>query len=392
MDGSIFSLRSRHVLTLAVLGLLCVGVLMVQSASMTVGSNGGGSFMFSGRALWHAIYAAIAFLTFLGVSRLDHRKLAVSTSILTSPLAWAMVIAIVLSVAVLAVGIEVNGARRWIRLGPVQLQPSEVAKWATAAFLAWWFAARPVPLERFVKGFCVTGIPIVIVCLLTVKEDLGTAALIAFVAFLMMLVGGVRWWHLCLVVPPALGAGAFFLMHKSYRLKRMTSFLDPWADARGEGYHMVQSLLSFASGGVAGRGLGGGVQKLGYLPEDTTDFVFSVVCEELGFFGAMIVVTLYLAIVMVAVRTIRRADLDPFGKLLAFGIAATIGLQACINIAVATVSMPTKGMSLPLISAGGTGLIITCASLGLLASVVRSGSREREAMEASIPSGAVAVA
>lgn len=376
MDGSIFSLRSTHVLTLAVLGLLCVGVLMVQSASMTVGSNGTGSFAFTGRALWHIIYASVAFLTFLGVSRIDHRIYLRSRSILTSPVAWAMAVAIVLSMAVLVIGIEVNGARRWIRLGPVQLQPSEVAKWTSAVFLAWWFAARPVQLEKFFKGFCVTGIPIVIVCLLTVKEDLGTAALIAFVAFLMMLVGGVRWWHLCLVVPPALGAGAFFLMHKAYRLKRMTSFLDPWADARGEGYHMVQSLLSFASGGVAGRGLGGGVQKLGYLPEDTTDFVFSVVCEELGFFGAMIVVTLYLAIVMVAVRAIRRSNIDPFGKLLAFGIAATIGLQACINIAVATVSMPTKGMSLPLVSAGGTGLIITCASLGLLASVVRHGCRE----------------
>jgi cell division protein FtsW len=371
MDGSIFSLRSTHVLTLAVLGLLCVGVLTVQSASMSVG--GSSSFAFTGRALWHAIYAAVAFLTFLAVSRIDYRRFAAPKSLMTSPFAWAMLIAIALSMAVLVIGVEVNGARRWIRLGPVQLQPSEVAKWTTAIFLAWWFAARPVPLEKFFKGFCITGIPIVIVCLLTVKEDLGTAALIAFVALLMMLIGGVRWWHLCVVIPPVLAAGAYFLMHKAYRLKRMTSFLDPWADARGEGYHMVQSLLSFASGGVAGKGLGGGVQKLGYLPEDTTDFVFSVVCEELGFFGAMIVVTLYLAILMVAVRAIRRANIDPFGKLLAFGIAATIGLQACINIAVATVSMPTKGMSLPLVSAGGTGLIITCASLGLLASVVRAG-------------------
>jgi cell division protein FtsW len=279
--------------------------------------------------------------------------------------------AIGLSVAVLVIGVEVNGARRWIRVGPLQLQPSEVAKWTTVVFLAWWFAARPVAVESFFRGFCVTCMPIGAICLFTVIEDFGTAALIGIVSFLMMLVGGARLWHLALAAVPATGAAAFFVMGTPYRWARMTSFLDPWKDARGQGYHMVQSLLSFASGGVAGRGLGNGIQKLGYLPEDTTDFVFAVVCEELGFLGALTVACMYLGVLLVAVRAIRTANLDPFGKLLAFGLAATLGLQACINMAVATVSMPTKGMSLPLVSAGGTGLIITCASLGLLASVLR---------------------
>ena len=145
---------------------------------------------------------------------------------------------------------------------------------------------------------------------------------------------------------------------------------------------MVQSLLSFSSGGLTGRGLGNGIQKLGYLPEDTTDFIFAVICEELGLFGAMLTVALYLGIMFVAWQTIR-ARKDQFGRLLAFGIASMIGLQAAINIAVATVSVPTKGLSLPLVSAGGSGLVITCAALGLLYSVTRH-EEESEAQEQAL--------
>ncbi|MBC8106959.1 MAG: FtsW/RodA/SpoVE family cell cycle protein, partial [Anaerolineae bacterium] len=139
---------------------------------------------------------------------------------------------------------------------------------------------------------------------------------------------------------------------------------------RGEGYHMIQSLLSFATGGVTGRGLGNGIQKLGYLPEDTTDFIFAVICEELGLFGALLTVALYLGIIYVAWQVVQQKR-DSFGRMLAFGIGSMIGLQATINIAVATVSVPTKGLSLPLVSAGGSGLVITCAALGLLYSVTR---------------------
>ena len=146
--------------------------------------------------------------------------------------------------------------------------------------------------------------------------------------------------------------------------------MDPFAAPQGDGYHMIQSLLSFSTGGVRGRGLGNGIQKLGYLPEDTTDFIFAVICEELGLFGAVLTVTLYLGVLYVAWQVIRQKR-DDFGRMLAFGIASMIGLQAAINIAVATVSVPTKGLSLPLISAGGSGLVITCAALGLLLSVTR---------------------
>jgi len=165
----------------------------------------------------------------------------------------------------------------------------------------------------------------------------------------------------------------------------MTAFMDPYASPQGDGYHMIQSLLSFATGGVTGRGLGNGVQKLGYLPEDTTDFIFSVICEELGLFGAVLTAALYLGIVFVGWRIVRKRP-DGFGALLAFGVACMLALQAAINMAVATVSVPTKGLPLPLVSAGGTGLVITAAALGLMASVARLTSA---APTAAVPDVAV---
>jgi cell division protein FtsW len=227
-----------------------------------------------------------------------------------------------------------------------------------------------VDLLKFWTGFLLTLVPVGALCLLIVIQDFGTAALIAMCSLTMLLVGKVKLRHLLLVIPPALAAAYWFVAHKEYRWRRMTAFRDPWAAPQGEGYHMIQSLLSFATGGVTGRGLGNGIQKLGYLPEDTTDFIFAVICEELGLFGALLTVALYMGILYVAWQNVRQQR-DGFGRMLAFGIGSMVGLQAMINIAVATVSVPTKGLSLPLVSAGGSGLVITCAALGLLYSVSR---------------------
>ncbi len=164
--------------------------------------------------------------------------------------------------------------------------------------------------------------------------------------------------------------------------------MHPYANPQGDGYHMIQSLLSFATGGVTGRGLGNGIQKLGYLPEDTTDFIFSVICEELGLFGAILTAALYLGVVCVGWSIVRRRSAEAdggFGAMLAFGVACMLGLQAAINMAVATVSVPTKGLSLPLVSAGGTGLVITAAALGLMASVARQTPAEPAAERAGSP-------
>jgi cell division protein FtsW len=351
-----------------------LGVIMVQSAAMNV--TGSPEWHWTQRGTWHVIYAAIGLATFFVVGHLDYASLARGRGA-GAPVLWLLGVAVLTCLLVLVPGIgrEVNGARRWLPLGFTQVQPSELAKWGVVLFVAWWLAKTPVNVRNFI-GFIITLIPVGGICLLVVIEDFGTAALIGLCTLVLLIAGRVRLWHLAVTVPPALAGGVWFIMREPYRWKRMTAFLDPFATPRGEGYHMVQSLLSFATGGIFGKGLGRGVQKLGYLPEDTTDFIFAVICEELGLFGAMFTIALYLGILFVASQAIRQRRNDAFGQLLAFGIAAMVALQALINIAVATVSVPPKGMSLPLVSAGGSGLVITSAALGLLYSVCRRGDQE----------------
>ena len=372
MDDSIYRLRDRDLLSLCVLALLALGVIMVQSAAMNVGAAA--LWQWSERGSKHALFAVLALLTFVTVSRLDYRKVAGETW-LKSPAVWGMGIAIALCAAVLVPGVGevVNGARRWIVVGPVRIQPSEVAKWAAVLFLAWRLS-RP-GMTSFLSGYLPACALLGVLCLLVVVEDFGTAALIGLAGFVMLMAGPVKWWHLALSVPPALAAAFAFVAIEPYRWRRMTAFLDPYANPETDGYHMIQSLYSFAGGGVTGRGLGNGMQKLGYLPEDTTDFIFAVICEELGLFGAGLVAVLYLTILAVGWSAARRCP-SAFGRLLCFGTVATLGLQASLNIAVATASVPTKGMSLPLVSAGGSGLILTAIMLGLVYSVCRGeGSR-----------------
>ena len=445
METSIYRMRHCDILTLCVLGLLSLGVVMVQSASSVVDAprdvvhvkgqpdtdqpfdytiegsvkktadgvvvsepsgrihrlgdedvlrverRADSIWQWSPRGTKHVTYAAFAVFTFWLVGRIDYAKLIPTAGrAWRSPAVWGLIVAIGMCALVLVpipgVTKAVNGARRWILLGPVQVQPSELAKWATVLFLAWWLSARPLNLDKFWTGFVPTLLPIGALALLIVIQDFGTAALIGLCALTMLMAGRTKGWHLAVVIPPALVAAFVFVRSEPYRWTRMTSFLDPWANPEGEGYHMVQSLLSFSTGGLFGRGLGNGVQKLGYLPEDTTDFIFAVICEELGIFGALLTILLYLGIVYVAWQAVRQKR-DDFGRLLAFGTASMIGLQAAINMAVATVSVPTKGLSLPLVSAGGSGLVITCAALALLYSVSRS-SPEGEEIEIETDSAA----
>ena len=354
-----------------------------ESAPAAVASTRPGYWRWTPIGVRHSLYAITALAAFFAVGRIRYARIGGhAQSLRRSPIVWAMGVATLLCVAVLVPGIgtSVNGARRWIRFGPVQLQPSELAKWATVIYLAWWLNRPSVDVSRFLHGFVPTLLPIAALCLLVVIQDFGTEALIALCALTMLLAGRVKLWHLLVILVPAVLIGSWFITHKAYRMRRIMAFRDPYASPQGEGYHMIQSLLSFSTGGLGGRGLGNGIQKLGYLPEDTTDFIFAVICEELGLFGAMLTVALYLGILYVAWQVLRQKR-DDFGRLLAFGIGSMLGLQAAINIAVATVSVPTKGLSLPLISAGGTGLIITCAALGLLKSVTRSDPDPRQASD-----------
>jgi cell division protein FtsW len=385
MDLSIYRLRTTDVLVLCVVCLLAFGVVMVQSASVNVATATAGGWSWAGTGTKQLVFAIAAFAAFLLVGRMDFQRLCrPAANWRRSPIVWMLIIAIVTNLAVLLphVGKTINGARRWLPLGPLQFEPSELAKWAVVLFLAYFLTVRPLDLNWFWKGFVPMLIPVGVLCALVVIQDFGTATLIALCALGMLLAGRVRGWHLLIIIPPVLAAGVWVLTHTEYRWRRVTAFLNPYAAPQREGYHMIQSLLSFATGGITGRGLGNGIQKLGYLPENTTDFIFSVICEELGFFGALLTVALYLGILYVTWKAICRKgegqgrEGSDFGRMLAFGVGGMVCLQAVINIAVATVSVPTKGLSLPLISSGGTGLIITSAALGLLLSICREEAGE----------------
>ena len=223
-------------------------------------------------------------------------------------------------------------------------------------------------MHRFFRGLLPVLGMVGVACLLIVVEDLGTAALIAGVAGVLLVAGGARIWQMAMMVVPAGGAVYVAIATSPYRMARLTSFLDPWQDARGSGYQAIQSMVAIAGGGPSGRGLGNGIQKFEYLPADTTDMIFAVVWEEMGIAGAAAVVVLFVVMLWAGVGVVRGCR-DTFGRLVALGVILTVGLQAAINVAVVTVVVPTKGIALPLVSSGGTGWLVTAFALGLVAAL-----------------------
>jgi cell division protein FtsW len=360
-------LRSSQIIMLCVVALLGLALVMVHSAGMTVSTTHHGTLaIFTSR---NAAFAAAAIAAMLLAWRINIRE-AYRAHGWFNPLAWALFIAVLLQFLTLVphVGKEVNGARRWLAIGPVTFQPSELVKWVMVLAVAWWCARRSGIIHRFWHGLVPIGVLIAAGCGLIIKEDLGTAALIGMVSLAMLIAGGARLWQLALVIPPAFVALVAAIAYSPYRRDRLLAFSDPWADPRGIGYHPIQSMVAVAQGGPTGMGVGYGIQKFGYLPEDTTDFIFAIICEEMGMAGAMLVVGLYLAILWTGLGIVRDCK-DTFGRLVGLGVLLTVGLQATINIAVVTVVVPTKGIALPLISSGGTGWIVTAFMLGLVASL-----------------------
>jgi cell division protein FtsW len=222
-------------------------------------------------------------------------------------------------------------------------------------------------MHKLIAGVFPAMLLIALACGMIVKEDLGTAVLIGLVAVVLLVAGGMRLWVLAPVVIVG-GAGIVAaIMAAPYRIKRLMIYRDPWIDPQGAGYHPIQSQLAFAEGGVSGSGLGQSIQKY-YIPEDTTDFIFPVLTEELGIAGAALIIGLFLAILWTGLGIVRDSK-DPFSRLVGLGVLTTLGVQAAINLAVVTVVVPTKGIALPLVSNGGTGWIMTAGALGILAAI-----------------------
>ena len=395
-------LRPGQGVVLATLALLIVGVVMVNSVwlARSVGESAAALAedpaagpITAASLLWGrpTLYALLAVLALAAGALMPLRVLEGRSSAFgggnreadrigrppLAPVLLAIVmLGLLLAVYLPGIGKEVNGASRWVEIGAFSFQPSEIAKWTMPMLVAWWCVAAGPRLREFRRGFLPPMFALLLVAGIVGVEDLGTAVLILAVGVVVMAVAGVRLRHLALLVPVGGGAVAAAILHSPYRVQRLLAWRDPFEDPQGIGYHIIQSFSAIAGGGLAGRGLGQGIQKFGYLPEATTDFVFAIVCEELGLAGAALVVLLLVALLWSGLAIVAPSDprLRPpaFRRLLGLGILLTLGFQALMNVLVVTGLAPTKGIALPLVSHGGTGWILTAFSLGILISIERA--------------------
>lgn len=389
-------LRPGQTIAIIVLCLLTFGVVMVNSADMRVALVGSdqpvpeltAAGIVASRP---TIYMVLAMAGLTVGALLPVRRLASGVAPLRGeheglrPLALATLAILLVCGLVYVPGLapEINGARRWLRLpvpglgDSLSVQPSEIAKWAMVVVVAWAATMRARFLGRFWLGLVPILVAVGIVSVVIVKEDLGTGALVGLVGCVMLLAAGARFWHFMVFVPFA-GLGlAYAIMSSDYRMKRIMAFSDPYADPEGIGYHTIQSLAAIANGEGFGRGLGHGLQKFGYLPEARTDFIFAVICEELGIAGAALVCALFIGLAW-AGCTVARRERDMLPRLIVLGVTATVTIQAVINLMVVTGLAPTKGIALPLLSSGGTGWILTSFCLGLVISIDRTQHAEEQ--------------
>jgi cell division protein FtsW len=293
------------------------------------------------------------------------------------------------------VGVSLNAAHRWIRVGGFFFQPSEAAKVAIAVFLAGFAAKDPERLKKFFKGFIPAFATLGLCCaMIIIEPDIGTSVFVALVMTLMLIVAGVRMIHL---VPCAVAAGClaawYAMTHTEHVQARLDTWMHPEHDPLGKGHQILQSLMALGAGGWMGEGLGRGTAKLYFLPEAHSDFIFPVIGEELGFVGTVCILLLYVALGFGGYAIMRRAK-DRFGFLLSFALTTYIILQAAMNVAVVTAAMPTKGIPLPFVSAGGSSVLFTLAGVGMLVNIANASERgtcpEGESASCS-PVGAPAV-
>lgn len=352
-------------LILAMMALVAIGFIMVYSTSYIMAMKRyGNEYFFIKKQL---IFISIGFLLFFVASNIDYHAYQ----------RWIYLIFFISLLSIIALtfihglGSAVGGARRWIRLGPFTFQPSEPAKLAVIIYLAYYFAAKKDKIKNFSIGILPPMIMSGLVIFFILKEpDFGTAVSLGAIVITMMFIAGVRLRYLFSLL--LLAAPFVYLMvtKVDYRMKRVLVFLDPWRDAGGAGFQLVQSLIAFGAGGIWGAGLGEGKQKLFYLPEAHTDFILSVVGEEFGLIGVSVIIMLYIAVLVSGIRIAFRTK-DIFGQYLAIGITLLIVLQAAVNMAVVLALLPTKGLTLPFISYGGTSLVVNMIAMGILLNIWR---------------------
>jgi cell division protein FtsW len=347
-----------------VVALVLFGLVMVFSASAVMAKETVGSpYAYVVRQAGWALLGLVAMSLLMKV---DYKRYNSPNVVFP-----AVAVTVLLLVGVFAMH-GMNGAHRWIRVGGTTLQPSELAKPVLVLFLAYFLQTRIHAMDDW-KGTVLRAAlpPLVFIALILKEPDLGTALVCAGVTALMLYLAGAQVKYFFIAAAAASPVLYYMLFHVAFRRARMLAFVNPELDPKGAGFHILQSLIAVGTGGITGLGLMESVQKLFYLPEPHTDFIFAVVCEELGWLGAIAVLALF---VTLGYRGLRAAVLstDPFARFLAFGITSTILIQAFFNMSVVLALLPTKGIPLPLISSGGTSVFLTLASLGILLNVTKA--------------------
>lgn len=345
-----------------VLSLLCYGLIMVFSASSASAHHEyGDALYFIKRQL---IWSTIGVFAMLLVSRISYKTVYKYALQL-------MVVSIILLILVPFIGIEVKGAKRWLGFGSVSFQPSELAKFAIIAFLARSLSVNHDALKTFGKGFmpyiCIIGL---MALLVFIEPHLSGAIVIALVGFIILWAAGAKVSHFMIIGGPILLIAVIAMISAPYRMARVTTFFNPFEDTTGASYQIIQSLYAIGSGGFFGVGLGQSRQKYLYLPEAQNDFIFSIICEELGFMGALLVVVLFVVLIFKGIKIAMNAP-DKFSRYLVIGIIGLIAIQVVVNIAVVTSSIPATGMPLPFFSYGGSSLVFILAEMGVVLSVSR---------------------
>ena len=351
-------------LLLALMGMLLIlGLQAVYSASfvLCLTQYADATYFVKRQGIW----AAIGVVLLLVCARVDyHRWKALSP--------WFMLISVGLLVAVMVPGIGIvqNGAARWIRLDPLPApQPSEFTKIALIMYMAAWLSTRGEKLDRLTLSFVPFVLIVSLVCgLILMEPDMGTAVVILVTAVTLYFLAGGRIRHMILLGLSSIGAGFLMVTGAGYRLDRWLTFVNPWADPQGKGFHIIQSLIALGSGGLFGLGLGASRQKFFYVPGSHTDSILAIIGEEMGLVGTLLVITLFSALIYRGFRTALEAP-DEYGSLLALGIICLIGYQALINMAGITKSIPLTGITLPFISYGGSSLASFMAAIGILLNI-----------------------
>ncbi len=345
----------------ATLAVLALGILFVYSTSGIAAERTFGSAHFY--LLKQAVFAVIGFAVMLVCANLDYHRWLKLTPFFYGAAILGLIFVLV------GFGHTAGGSSRWIRLGGISVQPSEFAKLALIFYLSHSLANRGNRVASFSEGFLPTLVVSAVPIMLTLAQpDFGTAMIMGLMTMVLVFVAGTRLSFLAAAAAAALPMVYWLLFSASYRRNRILAFLDPWSDPQGVGFQIIQSYIAFGSGGLWGRGLGDGRQKLFFLPEAHTDFIFAVFGEEAGFIGVLFLVALYAVIVWRGLVIALHAR-DEYGSFLATGITCIFGVQAFVNMAVVTGLLPTKGLALPLMSYGGSALVMNLMALGVLQSV-----------------------